>query len=137
MILQKRMNYTSFVGCISDYCGLASRLHMMWLKLEPSQSFIWHYTHVYNIFKKVRHIEIIPRLLLTIDSLVSCHSLREYFVRITKPLKRVYVGTGMNCIVIRIPDSGRYTEGCGIVYKCWPRRNFKEISLWTFQVQRI
>jgi len=46
------MNYTRFVGYLSDYCGLVYMLHMMWLKLESSQSFIWHYIHVYNVIFK-------------------------------------------------------------------------------------
>jgi hypothetical protein len=54
-------------------------------------------------------------LLLTIDSLVSYHSLWEHFVGIAQPFKIVYFYTGMGCVVIINPASGQYTEDYGIL----------------------
>lgn len=117
VILQKRMNYTRFVGYLSDYCGLVYMLHMMWLKLESSQSFIWHYIKVYNvIFKNKRerywnyfsiiiHKSIIDQLPLSVW--VFCTNYKAYI--------KVIFCSGINCTVIRIKCTDLFYV-CDLLY---------------------
>jgi hypothetical protein len=110
----------------SAICGLACRLHMMWLKLEPSQSFIWHYTDVkthlkkdiYQLFAGYYYWQLIHWCATThrVSDLCELQS-----------ISKVYFNVVMNCTVI-IPRNPQYYD----VYDLFHDREFWVSLYWWY-----